>query len=133
MVFYDKFLELCRKKGVAPTAVVTELGLGKSNVTYWKKGSMPKNSTLKKIADYFNVTVDDLLTGDLTSDLSNVDNQQVSTIEEALINLTRCFVEMPKELQEEALKHLSMLVKVLGAEKNSPQNESPNNPPEDEK
>lgn len=95
--------------------------------------AMPKNSTLKKIADYFNVTVDDLLTGDLTSDLSNVDNQQVSTIEEALINLTRCFVEMPKELQEEALKHLSMLVKVLGAEKNSPQNESPNNPPEDEK
>ncbi|MEA4955880.1 MAG: helix-turn-helix transcriptional regulator [Pseudoflavonifractor sp.] len=56
-MFYERFLKMCQQAGVAPSAVVQALGLGKSNVTYWKKGSTPKVSTIKKIADYFGVTV----------------------------------------------------------------------------
>lgn len=57
-MFYERFLKMCQQAGVAPSTVVQALGLGKSNVTYWKKGSKPKASTIKKIADYFGITVE---------------------------------------------------------------------------
>lgn len=60
--FYQTFLQLCKEKGVAPSNVAQEIGLNKSSVSYWKKGSIPKAETLKALAQYFNVTVD-YLTG----------------------------------------------------------------------
>lgn len=56
-MFYDRFIELCNKKGVKPTPVVVELGLSSSNASQWKKGSTPRPDILQKIADYFDVTV----------------------------------------------------------------------------
>lgn len=61
-MFYDMFIELCRKKGVAPTRAAVEIGLNKSTPTTWKKkGLTPQGATLQKIADYFGVTTDCLL------------------------------------------------------------------------
>lgn len=62
MVFYDKFVELCATVGKAPSAVALEIGCSKPMVTNWKqRGSTPTDTNLKKIADYFGVTVDYLL------------------------------------------------------------------------
>lgn len=58
--FYQTFLQLCESKGIAPSKVAQEIGLNKSSVSYWKKGSIPKMDTLKALAQYFNVTVDHL-------------------------------------------------------------------------
>ena len=60
-MFFDNFLILCKKKGLAPNAVAKEIGLSTATATKWKKGSTPNNSTLKKLSDYFNVSVDELL------------------------------------------------------------------------
>ena len=60
-VFYDRFVGLCKERGVSPSAVMVSIGLNKSNATFWKKGSIPKGSTLQKLADYFGVSVDYLL------------------------------------------------------------------------
>lgn len=60
-MFYDNFVSLCIQKGVSPSAVMKAIGLNKSSATYWKKGSTPSSDTLQKLADYFGVTVDDLL------------------------------------------------------------------------
>lgn len=60
-MFYDRFYELCQRKGVTPTKVARDLGLRQSTVSMWKKqGTTPKYDTLKKLADYFEVTTDDL-------------------------------------------------------------------------
>ena len=59
--FYNKFIELCETKGISPTKVAREIGIGTPNVTYWKNGSLPKADTALKLADYFGVTVDYLL------------------------------------------------------------------------
>lgn len=59
--FYNKFIELCETKGVSPTKVAREIGIGTPNVTYWKNGSLPKADTALKLSDYFGVTVDYLL------------------------------------------------------------------------
>lgn len=60
-MFYDNFLTLCVQRGVTPSAVMRAIGLNKSSATYWKKGSAPSSDTLQKLAEYFGVTMDDLL------------------------------------------------------------------------
>lgn len=61
-MFYDKFEQLCREKGVSPTSVARENGITQQSVSLWKKrGSTPKAETIQKLADYFNVSVDYLL------------------------------------------------------------------------
>ena len=60
-MFYDNFIRLCAQRSVTPSAVMRAIGLNKSSATYWKKGSAPSSDTLQKLADYFGVTVDDLL------------------------------------------------------------------------
>lgn len=44
-----------------PSAVALEIGLTKPSVSRWKSGSMPTDATLQKVADYFGITVDELL------------------------------------------------------------------------
>ena len=60
-MFFDKYSELCKKKGKSPTGVAIELNVSRATVNYWKNGNVPKQDTLIKIANYFNVSVDYLL------------------------------------------------------------------------
>ena len=60
-VFYDNYLRLCNSVGKTPSAVALEIGLTKPSVSRWKSGSTPTDATLKRIADYFGITVDELL------------------------------------------------------------------------
>ena len=57
-MFFDQLQQLCKDKGVSMTKLVTEIGMSKSAVTYWRKsGAVPKADILQKIADYFNINV----------------------------------------------------------------------------
>ena len=72
-MFWDKFVELCIKHNTKPNPVAKELGISSGAVTKWKKeGSQPNSTTLKKIADYFGVSVEYLLGKDnnIKKDLS---------------------------------------------------------------
>lgn len=61
-MFYDKYCELCRQKGISPSAAAIEMGINKGTVSIWKsKGTTPQTAILGKIADYFGVSVDYLL------------------------------------------------------------------------
>ena len=63
MSFYDIFELLCQKKGITPTGAARDNDISQSVVGMWKKrGSVPKYETLRKLANYFDVTVDDLVT-----------------------------------------------------------------------
>lgn len=63
-MFYDIFSQLCAEKGVSCKQATLEMGFGNSTATQWKKrGTPPKGESLQKIADYFGVTTDYLLTG----------------------------------------------------------------------
>ena len=56
-VFWERFQELCKQKGVSPHKVVTDLGLSSGVLTHWsKRDVIPRNATLKNIADYFSVS-----------------------------------------------------------------------------
>lgn len=61
---YDIFEELCNKNNVTPYKVGKETKIATSTLSDWKNGkSTPKQDKLKKIADYFDVSVDYLMTG----------------------------------------------------------------------
>lgn len=64
MTFYERYKELCSKKGESPTKAAANNGIGGSTVTAWKNGSFPKGETVYKLANYFGVSADYLLTGE---------------------------------------------------------------------
>ena len=63
-MFWENFYALCVSVKKRPLQVVSELGIAKGAITAWKNGSDPSASNLKKLADYFGVTVDRLLGAD---------------------------------------------------------------------
>ena len=66
-MFYDLYCKLCDERGVTPTRAAVELGMSKGTPTTWKRmGTTPQAAQLTRLAEYFGVTVDYLLTGDET-------------------------------------------------------------------
>lgn len=66
-MFWTNYEYLCRKIDKSPNYVASQIGVKSSGtVTAWKrKNALPRQSVLLKVAEYFNVTVDELLTEDL--------------------------------------------------------------------
>ena len=61
-MFYDRFKMFCDEKGISCHKATLEIGLSNATATHWKnKGQTPKGETLLKIADYFGITVAELL------------------------------------------------------------------------
>ena len=60
-MFWASFANLCREGGKTPNAVAKELNISSGSITAWKNGTEPRSGTVKKIADYFGVSVSDLL------------------------------------------------------------------------
>jgi transcriptional regulator with XRE-family HTH domain len=60
-VFYDNFEKLCTKIEKNPSTVAEELGFTKSMASHWKGGMIPRVSSRKKIADYFGISVEELM------------------------------------------------------------------------
>ena len=63
---YEKILELCQHKGVTPGKMCNDLGYSRNTMTALKNG---RSTTIKldkaqRIADYFGVSVDYLLSGE---------------------------------------------------------------------
>lgn len=63
-MFFDTFKALCQKKGVSCKRAAEDMGLSNSITTKWKKtGATPSGDTLNKIAAYFNVSMEYLVSG----------------------------------------------------------------------
>lgn len=62
-MFYDKYAQLCKRRGVSMSAAAVEAGLSRSLVTKWKtnKVDVPSPDVLKKLSSYFNMPVSELL------------------------------------------------------------------------
>ena len=60
-MFWKNFSDLCKEAGKSPNSVAQELKIASGTITNWKKGKTPRNTYLKLISEYFNVSVDFLL------------------------------------------------------------------------
>lgn len=92
MSFVETFAALCSERGESPTAVCTKMGLSNAAYTVWKKsGNLPRETTLAKIADYFEVPVSRLKgepTG-LKSVRNAVHDGHLTAQERAILSLFR--------------------------------------------
>lgn len=62
---YEIYCKLRDEKGVKDADVARETEITKSTFTDWKNGrSVPGSEKMKKLAEYFGVTVDYILTGE---------------------------------------------------------------------
>lgn len=93
---YEIFEQLLQKYGVTAYKISKETGITQSTLSDWKRGrSTPKSDNMKKIADFFGVTIDYLMTGkdepekketaltskderDITKDLNSIMNKLAS-------------------------------------------------------
>lgn len=62
-MFYENFMDLCSERGVSPSNVLVSLSVGKAGLKRWREGAEPSNPIKKKIADYFGITVRELMEG----------------------------------------------------------------------
>lgn len=62
-MFYDRFVTLCKNRGVTPSRAAIDAGLSKSTVTKWKNdpNTRPTGSVIEKLTRYFGITISELL------------------------------------------------------------------------
>lgn len=62
-MFYDRFVMLCKTRGVSPSRAAVDAGLSKSTVSKWKRSpdSRPTGAVIEKLTRYFGISVAELL------------------------------------------------------------------------
>jgi transcriptional regulator with XRE-family HTH domain len=96
---YSIFEELCSKRGIKPYQVCKATGLSTSSISNWKAGRYsPKADKLAKIADFFGVSVEYLMTG-IESEKESITGKKYHFSDEA--------AEMAQKLTENP--HMRML------------------------
>ena len=59
-MFWENFVRLCNEAGKSPSRVAFELRLSNGTASGWKKGAIPQERILRRLADYFGVPVESL-------------------------------------------------------------------------
>lgn len=132
-MFYDVYLDLCKRKNVSPTRAALEMGLSEATPTTWKKrGLTPQGETLNKIAAYFDVTTDYLLNGNSQREESNIkvtdeNNQPIALDDDALELIdslrSRPEMKMPFSVSKKATaEDIIKTVKILEALRDESEN-----------
>ena len=107
-MFWDNFVSFCASNGESPNAVAAKLKLSSGSVTSWKGGTIPRETTLKKLADYFGITVDVLLYGQ---------KEKPAAKSEGLSEVKIEFMDAVKQMSDD---RVLQLMYVLGLKKENP-------------
>ena len=77
----ERILNLIEEHGITAYKLLSDIGLSSARITQWKNGAKPSAEAILKIARYFNVSTDYLISGEerrLESD--NFENEQASKV-----------------------------------------------------
>ena len=84
-MFIDEYEKICALKGISPTRVLSNLKISKSSYSHWKSGGDPLNETKKKIADYLNISIEELVSGQIKNEPA-AENRELSDIDKHIID-----------------------------------------------
>lgn len=111
-MFWENYLQLCNKVGKSANAVAAEIGFKSSGtVTGWKDGKIPYERNLKKIADYFGVTVDDLIGDD------SAQKEKPTAQGDGLTEKQKYAIELIKSTSDDDIDKLIGMFKIWTGEK----------------
>jgi transcriptional regulator with XRE-family HTH domain len=102
--FFQRVTELCAKRGLSFTGLAKEIGLAQKTTSGWKYGAVPRAKTLKKIADYFHVSVSSLTTPAYSERI-----ESTNLLPQDELELLSIYRQLDKELQTIALGRITEL------------------------
>ena len=80
MEFHEKLQELRKQKGLTQEELASILSVSRTAISKWESGrGYPNIDSLKAIAKYFSVTIDQLLSGDELLTIAEEDTKQTKT------------------------------------------------------
>lgn len=102
-MYYENFEKLCSENNVKPSQVSKATGIHTATLTAWKQDKYtPKQDKLQLIADYFNVSVDYLMTGKEPSD-SKYDSEMATLVGK---------LRKDKEMSEALIKYFDSSIEI---------------------
>ncbi len=108
-MFKQNFIRICAERNVSPTVVCKKIGISKSNFSEWTDETVPRATTLQKIANYFGVSVDYLL---------RKDEKDKPTQESGTISIrSRDGSVIESELSDEQIELFKNMLKQIGDKK----------------
>lgn len=113
---YDRIASLCAEKGIKPGRMCNDLGISRGSIGDLKKGRREGISikTATKIADYFGVTTDYLLTGEETKKAPTDEGERTIGDDEIKIALWGT-----KEINDDVLDRVKQFAKFAQEEEKS--------------
>lgn len=122
MSFYESFLSLCAKAGITPSAAAEMIGLSRSSVNGWKTGKMPRESTLQRIAQLFNTSLE-VVKGIESQEKIELNKENLITSEDELSYLKKQNAELIGQVEklnaiiEEKQKMIELLANLISIER----------------
>lgn len=101
-MFWDNFYRLCNEAGKSPNKVAADLGFSTAIATKWKKGTVPKWSTIVMIAEYFGVSPETLV---------SEQKEKPAETEVDVDKLIEAVLKLPREKKEELLVKFMQMMK----------------------
>ncbi len=114
----NAFDALLEERGVTSAAVAKATGISAATLSEWRKGKyVPKAEKLQKVADYFGVPVDYLMTGNARDESGRtyyIDDQTAQLAQELMDNKElRILMDASRDLTPENVAALAALAKQL--------------------
>jgi len=109
MEFYERLAKLMNERGLSQGKLEKELGFSNGSVSKWSK-SMPNADRLGKLANYFNVSVEYLATGEESKFSKERALLEVRITEDAeLMKRLKKYMDLPQEKKDLILKMIDNL------------------------
>ncbi len=97
-MFYDKYAQLCKQRGISNSAAAAEAGLSRSLVTKWKtnKVETPSPEVLEKLSAYFGIPISELL-GEEEMGIKKEQPIDLNGLSDELVELIGVLKELPND------------------------------------
>lgn len=106
MTFYQKYVSLCTNRKISPSAAAQKMGISKTTVHRWKNGGGVTDANLQIIANYFGITVEELLKDD-------TENEKKPTAQgDGLTEKQKYAIELLKSMSDDDLDRAIETLKI---------------------
>ncbi len=114
-MFWHTFKRLCLEADKTTTEAAKGMGIQYDTLKRWRRGAMPQERTLERIAEYFHVPISDIML-ELDKDLPSEPSEfPLTKLEFRIIRAVRCLSPEQQEFCVEALESAVRRLQIKGA------------------
>ena len=112
MTFYERIEEMRKERGISQGNLEKELGFSNGSYSKWKN-SMPTPERLQKLAEYFGVSVDYLVTGETENGEKYYLNVETAKTAQQMFEQDRVLFDVYRSADKERLIEYAKRLKAL--------------------